>query len=772
MAYQHISGRPAAAAPGTGSKVLAATPGVSGIITDSELERYIGYTSVEVTESPVKFLHFYNESKNCFVQSAVSYMELGPGKALSIAHTVVLSDDESSYLLNKHVCPFCPAVFSNAKPEGFKRPSTKELPTVDYKYLDCRDKDYNSSIINKFFSPDIFACLIMAMLLSAVNDKPVFIALPGSPKDASFNAIRIMNIIIPAFPAEYRKKLTFMTHVTDTSVIKGIRIYFTDNIDSKSLTDTDGYCFDLSRSKLYASGVSVSDVKEYKQLLRAVIVNIFSYSEPSLNEFFNDILPKLDETERFSLKKMKDLFGIWQELSVHDKKEQDGTDQAAVVSSFYELSDIVDDKSKFLGSINKYWENEVIRCKSGGYAPDIKTFDIINSRYPSFDAAARHQTQKIWGSLMIYSAAGGNTTLTDEIFSQKYAGSELVSDIYGYVLSSYIGTLVHRSKKTGDSGGSDAFGKVIAAYASMIASSTDTSKIFAALKDAIERTDRCYAEMKANKNNEYDVFSSGILVNFEAPINTKLTDAGMMRRFNVIGELKETIYGVSELGITVFEHFRSNFVSSMATCVTGDSVLKMSDDRKALSDLIERIEEYPELGGIETIAMLQRYWDFINTPREITSVTELNRMVNKPEHQKAFTGWIANYCKKYPELMSSVIANASCHIGDGANIVYEIDFSNAFSSHYDNINHDDDAMMRDINRLIPEIEQYSKREEYKGLGISSYKEPAARFIITNLLDRSADKKRAKENEANLRRYDNVGNLLASFDNKYKKYGKK
>ena len=76
--------------------------------------------------------------------------------------------------------------------------------------------------------------------------------------------------------------------------------------------------------------------------------------------------------------------------------------------------------------------------------------------------------------------------------------------------------------------------------------------------------------------------------------------------------------------------------------------------------------------------------------------------------------------------------------------------------------------MRDINRLIPEIEQYSSREEYRNFGLSAYKEPAARFLNTYLLDRSADKKRAKENESNLRRYENVRTLLASVDTRHKK----
>ena len=765
MAYQHLFGSSSGGASGAGYRTLASTPEFYNVMSDDELSSYNNYSFTSGDDHPVKFCHCYKEYKQCFIQSSVSFERDYVGRNSSVAHTLVLSEAESRYILNEHICPFSPAMFMNSKSEQFDRSVGETLPAVDYRFLACRDRGYNIASVNRIFKSDIFVRFVMALLRSAENSSPVFIALPGSPREASYNAIRLMNIIIPAFPAEYKKKLGFMTHVTDTYAYEDVSVYFTDSIDLSRQFVNGGACFDLTREKPYVSGVETNEIKEYTDLLRAVISNIFSYDSPTLNDYYNDIQPKLEEYDRFSLPKINEIFYMWRFLSGNTDTQPDSKDACRIISSFYSFNNIVDNKAEFLNRINGYWEKEIKRCRDEGYVPDIGIFDIVNSHYPSFSEEDKRQTQRIWSFVLIYTLSDGRRELSDRIFTSEYDGSELIRDIYKYIAGALTGSVL---RKDSNKKMRSVYEHIISAYMQTVKNDGDYFRLFRALADTIDAVERFYNESGSERGNDYAFFSSVLLPYFNDGIAETLNNAGIMSKFRLIKELKEQIYGTGGLGITVFQHFQSIFISGIASGFTAAGVLKMADDRKAVSELLEKAEEYPELGSVDMIALLQRYWNLLNKPRDITSITELNKLVNKPDQQKAFTEWVEVYSKKYPELMLSIIANTVCHIGSGASIVYETDYMKAFTSHYENTECDDETIMRDLNRLIPEIESYALQDTYRVLGLGAFQESAVRFLKTYLLDRSVDKKRAKENEARLKRFDKVKRLIADSEGKRKK----
>ncbi len=769
MAYQHLFGSTAGGSSGAGYKTLAATPDFYNVMSDDELSNYNNYTFTAGDEHPVKFCHYYKPYKQCFIQSAVSFEYDYVGRNSSIAHTLVLSENESDYILNEHICPFSPAMFMNAKSDNFERPAVDKLPAVDYRFLDCRDSEYNKNAISKLFRSEIFAQLIVAIFLSAENSYPIFIALPGTPREVSFNAIRLMNILIPAFPAEYKKKMGFMTHVTDTYAYEDVSIYFTDSMDLSRQFVSGGYIFDLTKQKPFVSGIEASAVKEYFELLRTVMGNILSYDTPALNGFYNDIQPKLDENDRFSLSKINEIFYMWRFLSGTDNRNLDSTAACRIISSFYDFYGIVDNKAAFLNRINGYWESEIEKCKDGGYAPSIDVFNIIERHYPSFGQEDKRQAQRIWSFVLIYTLTNSDSSFLDRLFTVEYDGSQLVTDIYKYILYAYTGFII---RKDNNAKASAVYERMISAYIRMKQTDNNYSKLFATLRETIEGVDGFFTETRSNRKNEYDLFSAKLLIYFEDGVTGTLNDAGMMRRFALIKELKDAIYSTCELGMSVYQHFHGGFISGVATGFTAESVTRMADDREALFDVLKHIETYPELGNVDMIALFQRYCELLNKPKDITSLYELNKLVNKPDQQKAFTGWIEIYTRKYPELALSILANTNCHIGDGASIVYDTDFMKAYTQYYDNIDRDDETMMRDLNRLIGEIETDMHNDNYKDLGLGTYKDPTIRFINAYLFDKSVDRKRVRENEARLKRFDKVKMLRMSVDTKHKKFGKK
>ena len=769
MAYQHLSGSTAGRASGTEQGIIACTPEFSSVISDNELSKYNYYSFTAENDHPVKFCHYYKDSIQCFIQSAVSPEYGNTDRDSSIAHTLALSEEESSIILDEHICPFSPAMFMNARPDRFRRPAGDHLPPVNYRFLDCRDREYNVASIGKLFKGDVFAKLVFALLLSAESSAPVFISLPGTPTEASLNAIRLMNILIPAFPTEYKKKMGFMTHVTDTRTSDNISIYFTDSIDLSRQQANGGFLFDLRKEKPLVSGIENASVKEYYELLNAVIANILSYEYPALNGFYDDIQPKLDERERFSLPKIKDIFCMWKILSGKGSDTAGSADICRIISSFYDISGIVDNRAAFLSRINGYWENEIRKCREGGYSPDIGVFDVIDRHYASFSDDDKRQAQRIWSFALIYSLAAGDNGLFDGVFTAEHADSALSGDIYSYVIYTYVGFITRRdsSKKT-----AAVYDRIISGYITMSENCGNYFRLFVALKNTVTAMDRFYAETGEDRRNEYDIFTSKFLPYLEKGINTIFSDAGLMRRFILIKELKDTIYGTGELGISVYQHFHSSFIRSVASDFSAAMVTKMADDRKALTEISSRIEMYPELGSVDMIALFQRYCTLINRPRDLLSLHELDKLVNKPGQQKAFTGWVDIYSRKYPELALSVLANTKCRIGDGASIDYDIDFMKAYKDHYDNIGNDDEAVMHDISRLITEVESNSARSEYRELGLGSFREQTVSFVNTYLLDRSADKRRAKENEARLKRFDKIKQLREQTDSKRKLFGKK
>ena len=779
MAYQHLFGSASGGTSGAGYKTLAATPDFYNVMTDDELSGYNNYTFKGKDESPVKFVHCYKEYKQCFIQSAVSFEYDYVGRNSSIAHTLVLTESESRTILEEHICPFSPAMFMNSRSDKFERPKNETLPAVDYRFLKCGDREYNKNVITKFFKSDIFAQFVLSIFLSAENGYSVFIALPGSAREASLNAIRLMNVLIPAFPSEYRKKMGFMSYATDTYTYEDVSIYFVSGMDLSRQYVNSAYCFDLTKEKPYVGGFDPATVREYHDLIRAVIGNILSYDNESLNDYFNDILPKLDSYGRFDLQKINEIYFMWKFLSGSSEEEIDSENACRVLSSFYNFYGIVDNKAQFLNRINGFWEKEIEKCKNGGYAPDIEVFGIVNRNYPSFGEDDKRQAQRIWSFVLIYTVSNGDTTIFDKLMSYEYEGSELVADVIGYIMHIYIGFLYRkdRNAKMGD-----AYAKIVGGYINTAAESKDNKMIFTTLRRVIEAADTFYDEMGYDKKDQYELFSGNLIGYFEKPVSARFNDAGLTRKFALMEEMKEytcpsgTGEDAGSLGRTVYEHFHSSaFIPSMLSGFTKESIAKMADDRKLITDLSHELENFRELENVDIIALFQRYCGIVCGNKAISVIYELNDLVNKPDQQEMLKEWVSIFTRKYPDIMLSIFANASCSIDSKANMVYEIDYYKAFKAHSENLERDREHMMRDLNRLISDLETDCNRSEYKDLGLTAYREPMSRFINDFFFDKSIDRRTRKDNESMLKKFDRVKTMRSYSDGKDKKhkgFGKK
>ena len=580
-----------------------------------------------------------------------------------------------------------------------------------------------------------------------------------------------MNIIIPAFPSEYRKKMGFMTCVTDTYTYEDVSIYFTAGMDLSKKYVTSAYCFDLTKEKPYVSGFDASTVKEYHELIRTVMSNILAYDNAALNDYFNDIQPKLDIHERFELQKINEIYFMWKFLSGSSGSELDSSSACRVLSSFYSFYGIVDNKAAFLNRINGFWEKEIEKCRNGGYAPSVDVFNIVESHYPSFGDDDKRQAQRIWSFVLIYTVSDGNTDFCGKVFSGDHVNSELCADVFGYIARTYMGFIYRKDKNAGMK---SVYETIIKTRIDPAAASNDGNVLFSALGSVIHEEDAFYDEMAYDRKDQYEVFSAGFMQFFEEPVAAKFKDAGLMRKFAVMKELKNYTYlngadkrGIgSALGRAVYEHFHSSaFIPGVVAGITKDSIARMADDRKLITDLSREIEEYPELGNVDMIALFRRYCSITKGSKDISVIYELSDLVNKPDQQEMLRSWVSAFTKKFPDMVLDLFANSSCSIDNTGNMVYSIDY----------IGRDREQMLRELNRLIPDLETDCIRSEYKDLGLKAFREPTARFINDNFFDKSIDRKTLKENESMLKKFDKV-KAIRSFDDgkekKHKLFGKR
>ena len=774
MAYQHLFGSASGGTSGAGYKALASTPEFYNIATDDELSSYNNYSFTGGDEHPVKFCHYYKEYKKCFIQSAVSFEYDYVGRNSSIAHTLVLTGEESERLLKEHICPFNPDMFMNARKDDFERPSGEYLPDKKYEFLPCGDREQITSLIRRYFRSDDFARFILAVLLSAENGYPVYVALPGSPKEASFSAVRIMNALIPAFPSEYKKKLGFMTYVTDTYAYEDVSVYFTSGIDLRRKFAGSAYCFDLTGKDVYVGGLDDNALKENRELIRAVIVNVLSYENAPLNGFYDDILPKTDSYDRFSLSKVNDIFHMWRFLS-SDEGENFGSDAACrIVTSFYDFYGIVDNKAEFLYRMNGYWEKEIEKCRAGGYAPSADILAVVNRYYPTFSEADKRGAQKIWSFVLIYSLLGGNTTIFDKLTSYEYDSSQLAADVFGNILYMYIGLIC---KNDTNSRMKAVYDKITVAMIKNAANGNDAARLFTLLGNTVSAMDRCYEEMSLDRSSEYSTFASAFLGYFDEGVSEKINNAGLLRKFDILHSLKETLCSTRNgLGTSVYEHFCSGcFVQSVKSAFNADSAAKMAADRKAISDFVTRADEYPEISNIEEVGIFRMFYEILHGKREIDTLFSFDPLVNKPDKQRMLAGWLGIYNGKDPDLIISLLANMSCTIASGGGIEYRIDHGAGLRAFFEATGRDREKTLHELNRFIGEIEADMQKPLYKPLGLSAFREAAAGFVNEYFFSKSVDRKTLKENEAMLKRFDKVRSVRALAEGKEKKhklFGKK
>lgn len=775
MAYQHLFGSASGGSSGAGYKTLAATEEFYNVMSDDELSNINNYSFTAGDEHPVKFCCYYREYKQCFIQSAVSFEHDYVGRNSSIAHSLVLTEAESRRILDEHICPFSPAMFANGTGAEVPRPSSDRLPAADYRFLNCKDREYNKSVLSKLFTVEQFAEFVLALLLSAENGCSVFIHLPGDAREASFNAVRLMNILIPAFPSEYKKKMGFMTHVTDTYMYEDISIYFVTGIDLSKEFINSAYCFDLSVEKPYVGGFDPSAVREYSDLIRTMIGNILGYDEPSFNDYCNAILPKTDPADRYSIDRLNEIYFMWKFLSDSSEEDVDSETACSIISSFYDFCDIVENKAAFINRINGYWEHELAKCRAGSYAPGIEVFDIINGRYPSFSREEKRNAQRIWSFFTIYTVTEGTDTLFEHIISPDIIDSRLVAAIFRYIARTYV-NFVYRKDTNAKSAA--AYDKMMRGFIGAAAEGNDEERLPAALKLLIRETDGFFNEMGIDKNEQYRLFSSTFLGYFEDSIARKFADKGLAGKFSLISRLRDQICSEeSTLSRMVFDHFKSKcFLPAVIEGFTDDYIKKIAGDRKTVTELANALEDYPELTTVDTIALFRRFNDVICGKRELSLIYELNELVNKPESQETIAEWIRIYDRSEPELLIALVAYTRCRIGSGGSILYRTYYTEAYKEFYEAVNKDNDRMMRELNRFIADAEQLCLNPEYQALGLTSFREPTAEFINEYFFDKSINRKIHKENEALLKRYDKIkalrAEIAAEAKDKKKLFGKK
>ncbi|MBQ3843239.1 MAG: hypothetical protein II820_11200 [Ruminiclostridium sp.] len=779
MAYQHLFGSATGGSSGAGYRTLAATEEFYNVMSDDELSSYNNYSFIG--DHPVKFYCCYKEYKQCFIQSAISFEYDYVGRDSSVAYTLVLNENETKKILDEHIRPFNPDMFINSKSGDFARPRSEKLPSVQYRFDECTPREHNAAFISKYFRSDIFAQFLLSLFLSAENGNPIFVALPGSYTEASRAAVELMNIIIPAFPAEYRKKLGFMTHVTDTYAVEDISIYFVSGIDLSRQYMNSAYCFDISSEKPYISGVDSIDVKEYFELLRTVMSNILSYDFEALNGFFNDILPKLDARDRYNLEKINEIYFMWKFLSGTEETQLDSDTACTVISSFYSFYNMVDNKAQFLNRINGYWEKEIEKCKAGGYAPSMAVFDIVDGYYKTFGEDDRRQAQRIWSFALIYTVSENNFSIYNRLTSPDYDHSQLAEDVFMYISYIYIGFLQRRDKNASIGA---VYEKIAGGYGERETADGNSTRIIRALGLLAAVTEKYYEDMGLKKVDQYEFYSAGFLKYYDEPVSKMLKEVPLTRKFDLMNEIKNAVHAEdnpispddASLGKNIYDHFHNGaFLPAVAEGFTNDSVSAIAGDRKLVSQTADDIAEYPGLANFPIVSLFQHFSAIINGTRDLIVLRELSELVNKPDMQEMLTGWVKIYCSANPELTMLLFANTRCHIDDKGIMVYETDFFETFRMYYDDISHDNEKMMHELNQFAGELESASNRAEYKALGLSAYKEPTARFINAYLFDKYADKKAYKENEARVKKYDRIKflrTLAPAPDKKRKRFGKK
>lgn len=780
MAYQHLFGSASGGSAGAGYRTLAATEEFYNVMSDDELSIYNNY-SFSGDDHPVKFYCCYKEYKQCFIQSAISFEYDYVGRNSSVAYTLVLNDHESRRILEEHIRPFNTDMFINSKTGDFARPRSEKLPSVQYRFEECTEREHNAAFISKYFRSDVFAQFLLSLFLSAESGNPVFVSLPGTCSEASRAAVELMNIIIPAFPTEYRKKLGFMTHVTDTYAVEDISVYFVSGIDLSRQFVNGAYCFDVSSAKPYISGVDAAAVKEHFEFIRAVMSNILSYDDESLNGFFNDILPKVNANDRYNLEKVNEIFFMYKFLTSTEDVQLDSDTACQVISSFYSFYDMVDNKAQFLNRINGYWEKEIEKCKAGGYAPSMAVFDIVDGYYKTFGEDDRRQAQRIWSFALIYTVAENNYSIYNRLTSPDYDNSQLADDVFMYIAYIYIGFLQRRDKNA-DIGA--VYEKIAGGYAERETADGSSKRIIRALGQLADITEKYYDDMGLKKIDQYEHYSAGFLRYYDEPVSKMLKDVPLTRKFELMNELKTAVHAENNpisaddasLGKNIYDHFHNgSFLPAVADGFTDESVSAIAADRKLVSQTADDITEYPGLTNFPTVSLFQHFSAIINGTRDLTVLHELSELVNKPEMQEMLTGWVKIYCSANPELPLLLFANTRCHIDDKGIMVYETDFFETFRMYYEDIGRDNEQMMHELNQFAGELETDSNRAEYKDLGLSAYKEPASRFINTYFFDKSADKKAYKENESRVKKYDRIKflrTLTPAADKKHKLFGKK
>ena len=225
------------------------------------------------------------------VQSALTYLrrDYTGERSAYIVHSLVFSDEDRAmaFANNSAVC-FNPDMFitdvslfnltaSNAAP-------TRDYPSVAYLPRPLPNIQRNA----KKYNPEIMKGFISALLLAVCgNGKDVYFRLPVDDKNASAEALELINTVTAVLPAYFKEALSFVTFVTDYTAYPEFKLKCISS-DCPDVPPAKGVFFDFGKN--LAFGISAEEIAGAK-LLSSFFYSLFENAK--VRECFQDYMLRI-----------------------------------------------------------------------------------------------------------------------------------------------------------------------------------------------------------------------------------------------------------------------------------------------------------------------------------------------------------------------------------------------------------------------------------------------------------------------------------------------
>ena len=183
-------------------------------------------------------------------QTAVNYMpvDFTGERSAYFAHTLVLDPGERAAVLNSSdTDPFNPAMFfKDISIFNITSPTAAPNPMgPQCRYIPSALANHRETILK--YDPDMIKGFIYSILCAICNGgREVFFRLPVDDKDASGEALALMNAIMSVLPFGLRDRLSFVSLVSSTEHYKGFKVKCVCS-EVSSVSEESGVFFDFAR---------------------------------------------------------------------------------------------------------------------------------------------------------------------------------------------------------------------------------------------------------------------------------------------------------------------------------------------------------------------------------------------------------------------------------------------------------------------------------------------------------------------------------------------